>query len=444
MDINALKKMVKEKSSNVKVDSQKILETMNDGGTRSNFSERAENELKLTLGMDDSSASVKVRLLPSPQLFGYLRDSEGNRFEGMTSSPYYELKTHWISNVEAKKFYVTKCSNTDWNDESCPACNLKKKAILNYKTDTSYHKFLKGKDKDGGLADMNTQDYYVLNVYVIDDKKNPANNGKVMFYKMSKGLFNKVVLPMFKGDDDAGIAPEDVTNVLSGRDLFISVSKEKNQLPDYIKGSRFLDSTPFMPFFERKDKNGANNRFNLVTVPYSTPEEFGELVSNPNYLVDDTLVDANTGEQLLPVVYKLNTRFLDMLINGLEVNGTKYLPMENLAKMVDPAHDPNSFTGDEAIAKFGDLMASYGYDINGDPLAEGASLDSDGYDEPVMTKEQSASVEGIQKNDFSEESVSEVGSAVSNVQVVSSDPVEIKKDENATDVDGTDWDKLFS
>lgn len=442
MDINKLRQMVQDKSTNVKVDSQKILDTMKDGGGSSNFKERVENELKITLGKGKTSASVKVRLLPSPQLFGYLRDAEGNKFEGMNSSPYYENKSHWISNKDAKKYYVTKCSNTGWDDESCPACNLKKKAILQYKTNTAYHKFIKSEDR-GGLINVNPVESYLMNVFVIDDKQNPENNGKVMFYSMSKGLFTKKVLPMIQGDPEAGIDAVDVTNVLNGRDFFISV-KEGPQYPDYIEGSRFMDASPFMPFFERKEKNGPSNRTNLVTVPYSTPEEFGALVENPDYLVDDTLVDMNTGEPLLPVVYKLNKRFLDMLINGLEVNNTKYLPMENLAKLIDPAYDSNSYVGEEAIGKFTELMGSYGYDITGEPLASGSSIGggSANYDEPVLTKEQTATVEGIHRNDFSEPTHTEPVQQTS-VQTVSSEPTEIKKDESAKSVDDIDFEDFF-
>lgn len=442
MDINALREMVKKKSTNVEVDNKKILETMNGGGG-SKFKERLENELKLSLGKDGTSASVKVRLLPSPNIFGYLREHGAERFEGMTNVPYYENKSHWLSNPDAKKFYITKCSNRGWDDESCPACNLKKKAIMNHKTNPVYmNKFIQGPDK-GGIMNVNTTESFLINVFVIDDKQNPENNGKVMFYSMSSGLFNKVVLPIITGDPEAGIEGIDVTNVLTGRDFFISV-KKGSPYPDYISGSRFMDPTPFMQFFERKEKNGPATRANLVTVPYSTVEEFGALVENPEYLVDEGLIDPNTGEELMPVVYKLNKKFLDMLVNGLEIGERKFMPLENLSKMTDPAFDPNSYVGEEAVGKFTDLMASYGYDITGEPLGSGATLNNDSYgdfDEPVATKEQSASVEGIAKNDLSKETVSTT--ATSTVQKVSDEPTEIPKDENAKSADDMDFEGFF-
>lgn len=437
MSINDLRARLQKKSTNVTVDNQKILDTVT-GGSQSNFKERVENELKLSLKKGQTSASVKVRILPSPVLFGYLRESEGNRFEGMTTVPYYESKSHWLGNKDAKKFYITKCSNTGWDDESCPACNLKKKAILNYKTNTAYHKFIKS-EANGGLFNVNPTSGFLINVHVLEDKQNPDNVGKVMFYNASSGLFNKVILPMIKGDPEAGIDGIDVTNVLTGRDFYISV-KEGPQYPDYIEGSRFMDASPFMPFFERKDKNGPNNRSNLVTVPYNSVEEFEELAGNPDYLVDDTLVDMNTGEPLLPVVYKLNKRYLDMLINGLEVNGTNLLPLENLAKMIDPAFDSNSFTGEEAVGKFTEFMGSYGYDIYGDPLKNTQEDSFGSFDEPVVTKEQTAQVDGIVKHDLSSETVTK---QEPEVQKVSSETVEIKKGDDATPVSEYDFADYF-
>ena len=73
---------------------------------------------------------------------------------------------------------------------------------------------------------------FVSNVYVIDDKNDPANNGRVFLYRYGKQIFEKIneqLNPSFEGDD-----PVDPFDLWEGANFRLRVYTDKN-FPKYDK-----------------------------------------------------------------------------------------------------------------------------------------------------------------------------------------------------------------
>lgn len=121
------------------------------------------------------------------QYFYYpARDSAGNgsaviRFlPGATDDeiPFVKLFTHGFKNPANNKWFIDNCPTTIGKE--CPVCAANSERYATMSKD------------DARKAGMNRKTSYISRILVVEDKKNPENEGKVFLFKFGSKVFDKI------------------------------------------------------------------------------------------------------------------------------------------------------------------------------------------------------------------------------------------------------------
>lgn len=170
------------------------------------------------------------------------RDPSGNgsavfRFLPMEddSLPYVKVHKHnfKVRHGDKDRWYIEECLTTVEGIGECPAC--------------AYNKTLyatKSKE-DARKHGVNRKTSYISRILVIEDKKNPENEGKVFLYKYGKVIFDKIA-DALTGDEEDNIAPMNVFNVDGEPGVWANFKLRIRKVDDetnYDKSS-FVELTP--------------------------------------------------------------------------------------------------------------------------------------------------------------------------------------------------------
>mgnify|MGYP003333217570 FL=1 len=110
--------------------------------------------------------------------------------------------------------------------------------------------------------------YYIANIYVISDPKNPQNEGKVFLFKFGKKIFSKIkekLTPEFEGEK-----PQDIFDFLSGCNFRLKI-KSVEGYPNYDSSS-FESPSALLDGTEKKLLEVFNQMYDLQAE--ISPEKF--------------------------------------------------------------------------------------------------------------------------------------------------------------------------
>lgn len=115
----------------------------------------------------------------------FLPDLDGN--------PYVKLYNHSFKYMVdgSAKWWIKNCINTFGYDRDCPIC----------KKNMEYWNSSFQSDKDIASARKRKLEY-ISNILVVNDPKNPDNNGKVFLYKFGQKIYDKIKSLMFPSEQD--------------------------------------------------------------------------------------------------------------------------------------------------------------------------------------------------------------------------------------------------
>lgn len=121
--------------------------------------------------MDDTgNARVLIRFLPSPD----------------TDVPYVDVYSHYFKDVGG--WFIDNCPTTKGRE--CPVCKENSR--------------IWDEDEQTARNRKRKRSFY-SNILIVDDKKNPSNNGKVMLFKYGIKIHEKIIELI----DDDGVMPFD-------------------------------------------------------------------------------------------------------------------------------------------------------------------------------------------------------------------------------------------
>lgn len=97
--------------------------------------------------------------------------------------------------------------------------------------------------RKAGVRNRKSRLNYIFNIYVVDDKNNPENNGKVFLYRTGATIYNMIkeaLKPEFPDE-----APIPVFDFLKGANFKVKVFTKDNNFASYEK-SAFESPSPFL------------------------------------------------------------------------------------------------------------------------------------------------------------------------------------------------------
>ncbi|MFA5484941.1 MAG: hypothetical protein WC260_01705 [Candidatus Pacearchaeota archaeon] len=152
---------------------------------------------------ENGIARATIRFLPSPD----------------TDIPYVDLYTHYFSDVGG--WFIENCPTTKGLE--CPVCKENSR--------------IWDSDEDTARKRKRKRSFYA-NILIVDDKKNPSNNGKIMLFKYGVKIHEKIMELI----EDDGIMPFDYYDG-ANFDLKIKMTKVGSvSMPNY-DSSAFKDSS---------------------------------------------------------------------------------------------------------------------------------------------------------------------------------------------------------
>lgn len=115
---------------------------------------------------------------------------------------------------------------------------------------------------------------YYINIKVIKDPANPANEGKIFLLDMSgtmKDKIQKIVNPS-QTDRDLGQAPKELFNPIRGNSFRLVVKKGANGIPDYSSSEALPEVTPIYETIEEAFDDIRDNTHDLSE--FKKPETY--------------------------------------------------------------------------------------------------------------------------------------------------------------------------
>lgn len=222
---------------NTDLTASEVLKTIQENEKNENgFEPLLKNQYKLT----GNEGSVKMRILPALKTF---HDP---------NLPFQKFNKHYINFKGA--VYDSLCPGF-FNDD-CAVCSFIRETGINKKDSNSPYKPFNMGDYDKKLPKLKASEEMWVNVYIVEDKQDPKNNGKIFQYKLPYILVNEF-LDLYKGNEDISLKPNDPTNLMTGQTLYLKFQIGKNKMRNY-EGSKFLTPEPAvdnfgLPLSENKD-----------------------------------------------------------------------------------------------------------------------------------------------------------------------------------------------
>ena len=133
--------------------------------------------------------------------------------------PFVRLFNHGFKNKANGKWYIENCPTT--LGEECPLCQ-KNSELWNSG----------GEAGKKIVSERKRRLSYIANILVVDDPKNPDNNGKVFLFKFGKKIYDMIVDKINPVYEDE--APVNVFCPINGADFDLRMRKVEN-FPNYDK-----------------------------------------------------------------------------------------------------------------------------------------------------------------------------------------------------------------
>lgn len=132
---------------------------------------------------------------------------------------------------------------------------------------------------------LNRREYWLANVYVINDPKNPENNGKVKMIRYGRQL-QKIIMDAINGEDAADYGERIFDLSSNGCSLRIKVEKNQGGFPTYVS-SKFTLPQEISDMSDKKADAVYNGTFNLESV--FTVKSYDELkkMLDEHYLLNE-------------------------------------------------------------------------------------------------------------------------------------------------------------
>lgn len=139
--------------------------------------------------------------------------------------PYAKYWSHSFKNESTRQHYIENCLSTVGENDPVNEYN-------NHTWDE--------------LTDQQRQDRkrklnYIANIYVVEDKKNPENEGKVFLFRFGASIFNMIHRAMFPDDEDE--TPIDVFDFWDGANFRLKAIN-KAGFRNYDTNSKFIAPSP--------------------------------------------------------------------------------------------------------------------------------------------------------------------------------------------------------
>lgn len=213
-------------------------------------------------------ATYVVRLLPNI------------KNPGETFLHYYHHG--WNSKTTGKYFSVT--SPSTWG-ERCPVSEL-------------YFKILRegsDEEKNNAKESLKRKENWMVNVYVVNDPKNPENNGSIKVLRYGRQL-NKIIESAISGDDAVEYGAKIFDLSENGCNLRIKAElvSDKPGAPKYptYTASKFLSPSAIDGITEEKIQEAYDNIYDLQSfLDHKTTDELKEII-NVHYYGQETAVAA--------------------------------------------------------------------------------------------------------------------------------------------------------
>lgn len=184
-----------------------------------------------------------------------------------------------VGSDKAAKYYIENCPTTLGNDHKCPVCE--------------HNKMLwdSGDDKDKALASARKRKLnFVSNIYVITDKLNPDNEGKVFRFRYGKKIFDmldtKMHPPVNEFNPKLTKKPVNPFDPWKGATFFLNITKQG----DFWNYDTSEFDSQEGPFLDDKELEAVLNQVYLLK-PLIAPERFGsyeELLPKFNRVIGST------------------------------------------------------------------------------------------------------------------------------------------------------------
>ena len=172
----------------------------------------------------DLKGEAKIRFIP------FIDANTGN------TTAFVDLMEHYIKNQVGgiKQFHCLKKRG-----ENCPVCAYGYSTYKQGKTNGD-----KALEKLGN--ESNKREAFISNIYVVDDKTNPENNGKVFLYRYSSQIAKKIESLLAPSIEDVeSVNPWDVfANTDFWVKSFAKKLSETQSIPDYSE-SQFVTTSCF-------------------------------------------------------------------------------------------------------------------------------------------------------------------------------------------------------
>lgn len=126
-----------------------------------------------------------------------------------------------------KRFIGQNCPKTLDKKAACPICEKRREL---YEENSSFGKMASSK--------LKPQDRYITNVYIVEDSKNPDNEGKVFLFEFGKGLFENLKARFCPDDKDIEeIYPWDVYSPVDFKLIYEKNGSGENAFPNLDKST---------------------------------------------------------------------------------------------------------------------------------------------------------------------------------------------------------------
>lgn len=165
--------------------------------------------------------------------------------------PYVKVWSHGFK--VNNKWYIENCPTTI--GQPCPVCDDNGK----YWNDGEEGKaFVQNRKSKRKLS-------YISNILVVNDPKNPQNNGKVFLFKYGKKIYDKMMLAIAPEDEDE--TPIDIFDLATGADFKLKIKK--------VAGYANFDTSSFKKpsAVDEDDREGILKSLNSLS-EFIAPDKF--------------------------------------------------------------------------------------------------------------------------------------------------------------------------
>ena len=161
---------------------------------------------------EDGSADVLIRFLP---------DKDGQL-------PYRLRYSHSFKGDDGRWIFYDVCDTTKGKGANCPVCAMNSKLWATGDPATQNEVRKRARKKN-----------YMFNIVVLNDKRNPELNGKVMLYQCGPSIFNMILnalKPQYEDEE-----PKNVFDLIEGYNFRIRIRKDLAKGQITYEDSRFED-----------------------------------------------------------------------------------------------------------------------------------------------------------------------------------------------------------